>query len=100
MTFQTPNTFDSVAFNVTNGQTDYDVDTNVAAAFSNVKVYKRLELRVNGAISIKFNNTSNPAIAIDKIDSPYIIPFDLDITNLYISNSSGATVQVKLFGTA
>jgi len=100
MTFQTPNTIDSAAFNVTNGQSDYDVRTNVAAAFSNVKVYKRLELRVDGDITLKLNKTTNPGIAIGKLDSPYVIPFDMDVTDLYISNASGATVAVKLFGTA
>jgi len=100
MTFQTPNTIDSASFNVTNGQSDYDVKTNVAAAFSNVKVYKRLELRVDGQITVKFNNTSNPAVQIDNVDSPYVVPFEMDITDLYISNASGRTVAVKLFGTA
>ena len=97
---QTPNTIDSASFNVTNGQSDYDVKANVAAAFDNVAVYRRLEIRVDGPVTIKFNKTTNPAVEVDSVDSPYVVPFDMDITDVYISNSSGKTVAVKLFGTA
>lgn len=96
----TPSSYDAVSFNVTNGTSDYDVRTNVANAFNNVPVYRRLEIRVDGRISIKLNKTTNPEIVIDVVDSPYVIPFDLEVSNLFVTNNSGQTVTIKLFGTS
>jgi len=93
-------TYDSAAFSVANGQTNRDIKANEASTFNNVPVYRRLELRVDGTVTIRLSSTSNDGITIGVEDSPYVIPFDVEVTNLYVTNASGATVNIKLLGTA
>ena len=89
--------YDYAQFTVTTGQTDYDVDTNVAALFSNVKVGKNISLKFDQAISVKLNSTLMSAIVLEVGDSPFQFPAKfLDIKNLYITNSSGSTVNMTV----
>ena len=90
--------YDSAEFTLATGQTDYDVDANVTAFFSNIKVYRRVEIRTNVSISIKLNKTTNSAITIGFNDSPYTLDI-IEITNIYITNASGSTASIKLIGT-
>ncbi len=90
--------YDSAEFTLSTGNTDYDVRTQVAAFFNNIKVYRRVEIRTNVNISIKLNKTTNPAITINFTDSPYTLDI-IEVTNIYITNSSGSTASIKLIGT-
>lgn len=96
----TKDSYDFHSFTVAHGQTDRNIRSNESSLWNKVKVYRRVELRVDGLVTIKLNKTANPGITVDLIDSPYVIPFDIEITNLFISNSSGSTVTIKLMGTA
>ena len=96
----TKDSYDFHSFTVVTGQTDRNIRSNESSLWDNVKVYRRVELRVDGLVTIKLNSAANPGITIDMIDSPYVIPFDIEVTNLFISNSSGSTVTIKLLGTA
>ena len=87
--------YDVPEFNVTTATTDYDVDTQNADAFSNVKKASWVSIRTNYTITVKFNETTNGAFTVTATDSPYEIGFKFD--NLYISNASGNTAAVKLF---
>jgi hypothetical protein len=89
--------YDSAEFTLATGQTNYDVKANQAASFANIKVYKRLEIRTNVTLSVKFNSTSNAAVTISATDSPYTMEW-LEVTNIYITNSSGSTASIKILG--
>jgi hypothetical protein len=90
--------YDSAEFTLATGNIDYDVRTQVAAFFSNIKVYRRVEIRTSENISIKLNSSSNPSITVGYSDSPYTLEI-IEITNLFITNNSGATTAIKLIGT-
>jgi hypothetical protein len=87
--------YDSASFNVANAASDYDIDAQIAAMFSNVKKAYFTEIRTDANISIKLNATDNPVITINSADSPYIID-QIAVTNIYISNASGGAAAVKL----
>lgn len=90
--------YDSAEFTLATGQTNYDVRANQSDSFKSIKVYRRVEIRTNVAISIKLNSTSNSSITIDFTDSPYTLDI-VEITNIYITNASGSTASIKLIGT-
>jgi len=88
--------YDNVEFSLDNSTTDYDVKTNQATAFSNIKTATDISIRTDKTITIKFNSSSNPAITITSTDSPF--GFDsMRVTNLYLSNSSGSAAAIKIF---
>lgn len=90
--------YDSAEFVLSTGNTDYNIRTEVAAFFKNIKVYRKVEIRTNVNISVKLNRTDNSAITINFTDSPYT--FDIvEITNIFITNTSGSTASIKLIGT-
>jgi hypothetical protein len=87
--------YDSASFTVNTGTTDYDVDDQVAAMFTNVKKAYFTEIRTTQDISVKLNATSNTAIVIGSADSPYIID-QIAVKNIFISNASGQNATVKV----
>jgi hypothetical protein len=87
--------YDSASFSVNNGTSDYDVDTQIAAMFTNVPKAFWTEIRTDVNISVKVNSASNTAIVIGSADSPYIID-QLAVTNIYITNASGGAAAIKL----
>ena len=89
--------YDAPEFNVTTATTDYDVATNEADSFSNVKRCTNMIIRTTQNISVKLNSTSNGSITVNATDSPYQIPTGFPITNIYISNASGSTATIRLF---
>ena len=89
--------YDSAEFTLTTGNTDYDVRTEIAGFFKNIKVYRKVEIRTNVNISVKLNKTGNSAITINFTDSPYTLDI-IEVTNIYITNSSGSTASIKLIG--
>jgi hypothetical protein len=87
--------YDNVEFTLATGQTDYDVKTNVAGAFSNVATARNINIRTDVTITIKFNATTNTSITITSSDSPLKVD-TLEITNIYISNASGSNANIKI----
>jgi hypothetical protein len=98
--------YENIEFNVNDGASDYDVNTN-QATFSSVfgaetvsgSYANRVSIRTNNTITVKLNSTGNHSITIASTDSPFVIE-GVEITNMYISNSSGAIAAVKLMLTA
>ena len=90
--------YDSIEFTVANGQTNYDVKANETNAFANFQVYTTVNIRTDQDITIRFNATTNIAITIPKKDSPFEMDNLIEITNMYITNSSGSTANVKIIG--
>ena len=92
-----PLVYDWSSFNLTTGQTDYDVKAGVAALFSNVPVAKNLVIFFDKQISVKINSTLMPAMVFPISRSPFQSPLRfLDVKNLYLSNSSGSTATIEV----
>lgn len=86
--------YDSAEFTVANGTSNYNVAANQAAAFSRVTTAQSFVLRIDQPVTINLNTTSDPAITVQTIDSPFQLTTALN--NLFITNNSGSTVNVKL----
>jgi len=54
-----------------------------------------LRLTTTATIQIKYNSTSNDAIQITSTESPYIEE-DINISNIFVSSTPGATITVLL----
>lgn len=90
-------TYDFVAsFTVATATTDYDLKTQQVTAFANVSKAWMLLIWTDQDISIKLNSTSNPSIPIPAVESPYELRNIIRISNIYITNASGATANIKV----
>ncbi len=90
-------TYDFVAsFTVATGTTDYDLKTQQATAFKNVSKAWLVLIWTDQDISIKINSTSNPAIPVPAVESPYELRNILRVSDIYISNASGSTANIKV----
>lgn len=89
-------TYDNAEFSVSNGTSDYDVSSNESDAFSNVATAGTVSIRTDVTITVKLNDSGNPGITITSTDSPFDID-TVEVTNLFISNSSGGPAAVKVF---
>lgn len=90
-------TYDYAEFTVADSTTDYDVKTNQATLFKNAPRASGMILWIDQDVSIKFNSVSMPAIDQDAVYAPFNWFDKLEITNIFITNASGATVNVKVF---
>ncbi len=84
------------SFTVATATTDYDLDAQQSAAFLNVPKAWLAIIWTDQDISIKFNSTSNPSIAVPAGESPFEFKNIIAITNIYISNASGSTANIKV----
>ena len=87
--------YDSAEFTLATGQTNYDVRTNVATAFDNVKNSTRTLIRTNITIGVRINSATKPLITVGPEDSPLEIDWQ-ETKNLFITNSSGSTASIKI----
>ncbi len=87
--------YDNAEFTLATGLSDYDANAGVANAFSNITTARYTEIRTDQTITVKLNSTSNHSITITSSDSPYMID-NLEITNVYITNASGSTANIKI----
>ena len=93
--------YDYKQFTRADSTTDYDVKANVAELFDNIIVAKRVVIKTDKTITIKFNNSNLPAIEIVVAgtvnESPFQLPDNfIDVSNIFISNSSGATATISI----
>ena len=93
--------YDYKSFTLATGQTDYDIKTNIAELFDNIKVARRVLIKSNVTISFKFNNANLPAIELvisgGINESPFQTPKDfMEVVNIFISNTSGATATISV----
>ena len=93
--------YDDKKFTLTDSTTNHDVKTNQAELFDNIKVARSVIIKTDQTITVRFNNVNLPAIEIvvsgTKNESPYQSPKDfLDVTNIFITNASGATVNLEI----
>lgn len=90
--------YDSAEFNLATGQTNYNVKVNESDAFSKIVYAHSVVIRTNKTITVRFNSASNSAITINISEGSYTIDrkMGLEITNIYITNASGATAAIKV----
>ena len=88
--------YDSVEFTLATGLTNYDLDAQQSAAFSNIPTWTSCVIRTDKTITIRLNSTSNPAITINDYESPFHLRTEIEITNIYITNASGDTASIKI----
>ena len=90
-------TYDFVnSFTIATATTDYDLKTQQATAFANLSRAWLVIIWTDQDISIKFNSTSNPAIVVPADQSPFEFRNIIAVSNIYITNNSGATVNIKV----
>ena len=89
--------YESKEFTVANSQTNYDVKANVTDAFTTVIKAHALIIRVDQTVTVRLNATGNDAFTVTAAEGQIVITSDmrLEITNIFITNASGSTVNVK-----
>lgn len=94
--------YESIEFTLATGQTNYDLDANQTAFLAKIgpgSVYSyhgtRCVIRTDQTITVRFNSTGNDAITVTSSDSPFTMN-DLEIINIFLSNSSGSGAAVKI----
>ena len=90
-------TYDSIEFSLATGASDYDIK-NETGAFSNHKIYTNINIRSTQVISIKLNSTSNDTITLER-GRPFQLTNLMEITEIFITNASGSTANIKVIGT-
>ena len=85
--------YDNVEF-ATGIVSDYDVDTNQSAAFSNVTIAKYCSIRTDADITVKFNAATNASITVSA-NATFNVD-TLEITNIYITAAASANVKIFL----
>ena len=88
--------YDYAEFVVGTGVTDYNVLANQSALFKNCKSAWLVLMEYNKDISIKFNNTDMPAIACGYETSPREWRDVFKVSNIFITNNSGATATIGI----
>ena len=90
--------YESKEFTVANGQTNYNVKTQVTDAFTDIVKAHAVIIRTDQTITVRFNSTDNDAATITASEGQLVLTSDmrLEITNIFITNSSGATANVKI----
>lgn len=95
--------YENIEFTLSNGASEYNLDTQQSgflSKFGPTNVVGRfptsVQIRTNFTISVKLNATTNDAVTITSTDSPYSIE-GVEISNMFLSNSSGSDAAVKLF---
>ena len=88
--------YDSCEFELPNGSTDYDVATNQSTtAFNNVSVANDMTIRTDRNISFKINVVTNATVTLSAAEGS-INYSSIRTSNLFLTNSSGATANIKI----
>ena len=90
--------YESKEFTVANAQTDYDMKTQVTDAFSTVKRAHGIIIRTDQSISVKLNATGSDSITLTSTEAQLVVGQEMrmEITNIFITNASGSTANVKI----
>ncbi len=90
--------YDSMEFSLARGIADYDVRANVSGAYENFKVYTTINIRADRNITVKLNSASNRIVTITA-NMPFELDNLMEITEIYVSNISVSTVNIKIIAT-
>ena len=84
------------SFTIATATTDYDLKTQQATAFKNLSRAWLVIIWTDQDLTIKFNATTNPAITVPMGESPFEFRNIIEVSNIYISNASGETANIKV----
>ena len=88
--------YDSAEFELPNNSTDYDLATNQSTiAFNKVTVANDVLLRTDRNISFKVNSANNATITLSSTEGELSYS-NIKTSNLYLTNTSGATANIKI----
>ena len=90
-------TYDYASFTVADGVTNYDCDAQQSALFKNAPQAFGIIIWADQDLTIRFNDTDMPGIVHEAIYAPHEWFDKLKISNVYITNASGSTANVKVF---
>ena len=92
--------YDSVEFDVNTGESNYNVEVNVAGAFNKIKNMLTFTIKSNKNISIKLNSILNPSVSLSGANKTLKIDSDIgfEVKNIFITNVSGSTAAIKIMG--
>ncbi len=94
--------YNNAEFAVGNATTDYDVQANQTNLF-NVTTSKTgyaawyVRIITDQTVTIKLNKTTNDAITLTSSMSPFLIDEIVSVSNIFITNNSGNTANIKVF---
>lgn len=91
--------YDWVQFTLADGEVNYNVKSNQSAMFLNIPYAGRVVVETTQDITVRFNDTSMPAVVLESGQSPMELIRQLNVKNLYLTNASGnsSTIRIWLF---
>jgi len=90
-------TYDYAAFAVSTATTDYDCESNQSALWNNLAIAMGVIIWSDQDVTIKFNDTTMPGISHEAVYAPHEWFNKLQVTNIYITNASGSTANIRIF---
>lgn len=92
--------YNNAEFSVANATTNYNVASNQTNLFggatSKVKLPYFVKISTDQTITVKLNSTSNDSITITSSTSPWVFDEIIEIDNVFITNNSGSSANVKI----
>jgi len=92
--------YDAATIAVATGQTNRDIKANEPLLWNNFTDARFMRLTTDQTITVRLNSTSNPWILITSSESPMVFNRQdqgMVITNIYVTNASGSTANMKIF---
>ena len=91
--------YDAASFTVATGQTNRDIKVNVTDLWKNFTDARFMRITTDQTITIRLNSVDNPGIVMTATESPRKFTRQEEwmvITNLYVTNASGSTANMKV----
>ena len=92
--------YNNAEFTVANATTNYNVASNQTNLFggasSIVSIPYFIRIMTDQTITVKLNSTDNDAITITSSSSPFVLDETIEVQNIFVTNNSGATANVKV----
>lgn len=89
--------YDNAEFSVATGTSNYDVKANQNLfGDGDVDLPYFTRITTDQTITIKLNSTGDDSITITSSMSPFVLDEIIEVRNVYITNNSGNTANVKI----
>jgi len=97
-------TYESVEFTISGVSSNYDVAANQTGAFGGAlsklttvgKERGLIRIITDQTITVKYNDTANPAITITSSESPYY-EVALNVRNMFITTTTSTNLKIVLY---
>lgn len=88
--------YDYAVFTIPTATTDYDLKSNIAALWNNLKFARGVVIKTDQTIGIKINATTMPSMSCKVSEAPFEFINKKILRNIYITNNSGSTVNIEV----